>query len=190
MTAEELVPVPSLSAFRNRKLIPVPPRGRFHFSIEGDTFQQFLSPTARLNDNSLNGAAILLQTQLLKGGNDTAASVAVLSTHDLVRMRDGSPDDQIWRCAKHTDYWLKDTWVLPIHRRDINHWVLCIIYPNKKQLRLFDSFAEQRPWHVDIKVRMLIMFHIPDTDYLLGCHDSHCPLVLYRPQKWPRLLTI
>ncbi|KZP33320.1 hypothetical protein FIBSPDRAFT_882069 [Athelia psychrophila] len=145
VTAEELVPVLSLSDFRNRQLIPVPHRGCFHFVIEGDTFKQFLSPTAQLNDNSLNGAAILLQTQLLKGDMDTAASVAVLSTHDL------------------------DTWVLPIHRRDIGHWVLCIIYPNKQCLRLFDSFAEQRPWHVDLKNIMTLVARLCCIARKNGC---------------------
>lgn len=157
LTAAELVPVPLLREFCYWKLVPLP-RCRFHILIEGDTFKQFLSPTALLNDNSLNRGAALLQTQLLKCNIDAAASVAVLSTHDLVRIQYESDDNQLWRCSKHAEYWLKDRWVLPIHRPDTNHWVLCVIYPNRKRSCLFDSFVEEHPWNADIKVCVLLIF--------------------------------
>ncbi|KAF7976360.1 hypothetical protein HWV62_6913 [Athelia sp. TMB] len=176
LAADELVPIPLLRNFRYRKVVPLPPR-RFDVSMERDTFQQFLSPTALLNDNSLNGAAILLQTQILKSNINSTASVAILSTHDLVRIHYGSPDDQLWRGAKATQYWDKNVWILPIHRPTACHWVLCVIYLDTKQLRLFDSFGEECPWYTDIK-------QLPDNND--SCRSSE----LYSTQEWPPLLTI
>lgn len=108
-----------------------------------------------LNDESINGAAMLLQTQLLNCGVNAAASVAILSTHALVCARYGTSDDQLWRGAKNTLYWTKDVWILPIHRPATKHWVLCVVYPLKKKLHLFDSFAEQTSWHTETKVFIL-----------------------------------
>ncbi|KZP28678.1 hypothetical protein FIBSPDRAFT_994208 [Athelia psychrophila] len=137
-------------------LEPLPSR-RFHVSVDSNTLQQFLSPTAMLNDESINGAAMLLQTQLLNCGVNAAASVAILSTHALVCARYGTSDDQLWRGAKNTLYWTKDVWILPIHRPATKHWVLCVVYPLKKKLHLFDSFAEQTSWHTETKVIMTLI---------------------------------
>ncbi|KZP13887.1 hypothetical protein FIBSPDRAFT_669407, partial [Athelia psychrophila] len=147
-----LVPA-ALHDFRPRKLEHIP-RRRFHVSIEKDTFQQFLSITALLNDNSLNGAAIILQTALLHSDVSTAGQVAIFSTHDLVRARYAVSNEQLWRHTKGTEYWTRDVWVLPIHRQEAHHWVLCVAYPRQKRLHLFDSFADQQPWHAESKIIM------------------------------------
>lgn len=111
---------------------------------------RFISPTCMLNDECINGGALLLQSHFIDefGSSD----VALFSTHDLVRVRYGATDEDLWRCAKRSEYWKKGTWVLPIHRKDAHHWVLCVIYPERKQLHLIDSFAERRGWFSDIKV--------------------------------------
>lgn len=108
-----------------------------------------------LNDECINGAALLLQSHFISefGNSD----VAILTTHDLVRVRYGASDDQLWRNAKRSEYWRKSTWVLPIHRKDDYHWVLCIIYPERKQLHLMDSFADRRSWFPDVKVCLLLL---------------------------------
>lgn len=151
------MPVPWLCDFQRRKLDPLPAR-RFPVAMEEDTFQQFLSPSALLDDNSLNGAALLLQTQLLQSEVDAAGSVVILSTHDLVRIQYGASDEQVWRNAKITQYWTKDIWILPIHRPEAHHWVLCVICLNKKRLCLFDSFAAKQPWHAESKICELLIF--------------------------------
>lgn len=132
--------------------------------MDSKTLRQFLSPTARLNDHSINGAAMLLQTQLLNCDVGAAASVAILSTYSLVCARYGAPDDQLWRGAKNTLYWAKDVWILPIHRPATEHWVLCVVYPHKKKLHLFDSFAEQQPWHAETKVFIIFSLSLLDAD--------------------------
>ncbi|KAG1769968.1 hypothetical protein EV702DRAFT_1181682 [Suillus placidus] len=38
---------------------------------------------------------------------------------------------------------------------DVGHWVLCIIHLRSKELHLFDSFAERKPWKSDTKTDAL-----------------------------------
>lgn len=80
-------------------------------------------------------------------------TVATFSTHDLPRIRYNATDDMLWRNSSWTRYWEKDVWVLPIHRAsNVGHWVLCVIYLSRKELHLFDSLAERKPWKHDVKV--------------------------------------
>ncbi|KAF7967404.1 hypothetical protein HWV62_34409 [Athelia sp. TMB] len=153
LTTEQLVPVPRPHDFKRRTLVPLPAR-RFNVMFETEMFRRFLSPTAMLDDESVNGAAILLQTHYLRFEFAAAASTAILTTHDLVRGRFNAADDQLWRNAKNSQYWSKNVWLLPIHRPDAHHWVLCIVYPDEKKIHLFDSFAEQKPWHAEVKIIM------------------------------------
>ncbi|KIM54794.1 hypothetical protein SCLCIDRAFT_136017, partial [Scleroderma citrinum Foug A] len=76
---------------------------------------------------------------------------AVLSTHDLPRVRHNAMDDAMWRNTSWTHYWEKDIWILPIHQP--GHWVVCTIDFTFKRLFLFDSFAEWKPWKKDIWVQ-------------------------------------
>ncbi|KIO07166.1 hypothetical protein M404DRAFT_137877, partial [Pisolithus tinctorius Marx 270] len=50
-------------------------------------------------------------------------------------------------------YWEKPIWILPIHRPSpVSHWVICIVKFTSKQILLFDSLTEQKPWKCDVKV--------------------------------------
>lgn len=111
------------------------------------------SPTARLNDVCINSCAILLwHSQLDASG----VQCAMLSTHDLPRIRYNALDDVIWRNTSWIHYWEKDIWVLPIHRPlGIRHWVLCIIRLSDKNLFLFDSLGDRQPWENDVKVSLI-----------------------------------
>lgn len=105
------------------------------------------SPTAFLNDVCINGCAVLLQMDMPN------SDVAIFSTFDLPRIRYHATDDMLWRNTRWTCYWEKDVWVLPIHRpAHVGHWVVCVIYLSTKELRLFDSLAERKPWKHDVKV--------------------------------------
>ncbi|KAG1879476.1 hypothetical protein C8R48DRAFT_767734 [Suillus tomentosus] len=104
------------------------------------------SPTAFLNDVCINGCAVLLQMDMPN------SDVAIFSTFDLPRIRYHATDDMLWRNTRWTCYWEKDVWVLPIHRpAHVGHWVVCVIYLSTKELRLFDSLAERKPWKHDVK---------------------------------------
>jgi hypothetical protein len=113
------------------------------------------SPTARLNDVCLNGCAILLHDAYMS--THAAQRTAILSTHDLPRIRYNAPDEILWRQTSWTRYWEKEVWILPIHRPvPVGHWVLCVIHRSSRKFYLFDSLAEERPWQHDIKASALL----------------------------------
>ena len=113
------------------------------------------SPTARLNGTCINGCATLLYSSFMTTTPHTTSQCAILSTCDLVWIRKGLPDDGLWQSLSCTSYWLKDFWVIPIHREAVEggHWVLCVAYVRTRTLFMFDSIAEQAGWMSDIAVR-------------------------------------
>ncbi|KAF7972323.1 hypothetical protein HWV62_18424 [Athelia sp. TMB] len=122
---------------------------RSRISYAPEDIARFVSPTSMLNDDCINGAALLLQSHFID--EFSRSDVAILTTHDLVRIRYAASDEDIWRNTKRSEYWTKPAWVLPIHRKDACHWVLCVIYPAKKRVHLIDSFADRGGWFSDIK---------------------------------------
>ncbi|RDB19001.1 hypothetical protein Hypma_014420 [Hypsizygus marmoreus] len=113
----------------------------------------FRNPTARLNDVCINGGAAYLQTKFSHPSNEAsrhAERCAIFSTHHL-RMARYHTDEEMWRRTASTMYWLRDVWILPIHRRCPEHWVLCVIYPERRQLLLFDSLGQVNPWRHQVK---------------------------------------
>jgi len=126
-------------------------------AVDGFPRQTFLpsdasilaSPDIQLNDTCINGCAALLYSAFLP----SSSSCAILSTHNLPRIRFQADDDLIWHNVSWTRFWEKSVWILPIHRTlPVGHWVLCTINLPSRQLFLFDSLAEQKPWKRDIKV--------------------------------------
>ena len=107
-----------------------------------------INPTALLNDVCINGGAALLQ-HLLSVKNLPSAMhsqrCALFSTFDLLRIRSGASDDDLWRNVEFTRYWEKDVCILPIHRPHTRHWVLCCISYKTCELFLFDSLAAECP---------------------------------------------
>jgi len=116
------------------------------------------SETARLNDVCINGGAALLQEHF----HDTK-KIAILTTYDILRVRYRASDDDLWRNIRKTKYWCRDTWILPIHRRTTEHWVLCVICLEDHRLLLFDSLAAEHPWQQDIKVCLLFIQYLHVT---------------------------
>lgn len=176
----------------------VPPRREFSF-YPAD-IARLISPTSLLSGECVNGGALLLQAQLARSGEDKLQgsaednsqgfdprSVAILNTHDLVYIRSGASDDVVWRNVKRVEYWSKSVWILPIHRQYAQHWVVCIIYPEQKQLHLFDSFADRKSWNGDVKVCL----SIAQLRYLLTVYSGYyaaCrPFINSRRQTWVSL---
>ncbi|KAG1724201.1 uncharacterized protein EDB91DRAFT_1239990 [Suillus paluster] len=132
-----------------------------------------------LNDVCVNGCAVLLQM-------DMPDPSVVFSTHDLPRIRYNAADDMLWRNTSWTNYWAKDVWVLPIHRpSNIGQWVVCIIYLSRKELHLFDSLAERKPWKHDVKdvmkliCRLLMVAHQRDQEVHIDMDGwVACPLTV------------
>ncbi|KIO09804.1 hypothetical protein M404DRAFT_130054 [Pisolithus tinctorius Marx 270] len=153
-------------------------------TFEANDYERLASPTARLNDTCINGCSALLYSEFQ---SSAAAQCAIFSMHDLPRIRYHAEDNVLWRNISWTRYWEKTTWILPIHRPSpIGHWVLCVIKFPSKQLLLFDSLAEQKPWKQDIKVteysctlRLLTVRRISPDSFLafprrdLGSWSAH-----------------
>ncbi|KAG2154223.1 uncharacterized protein EDB93DRAFT_1239586 [Suillus bovinus] len=111
------------------------------------------SQTALLNDSCINECAVLLYLEAVQL-SPMIEQYTILSTHNLPHIRYNAPDD---------------VWILPIHRpSDVGHWVLCVVHLRSKELHLFDSFAERKPWKSDIKcVWVLAMI-------VVTLHGYHC----------------
>jgi Ulp1 family protease len=118
------------------------------FCFRPKDLQILASRTALINDACLNGSAILLQEYCQ---SKHAGRCAILSTYDLVRIRYNCDDTNLWRHVENSSYWLKNIWILPIHRPQDVHWVLAIIHVHKHEIHIFDSFAEKRGWKKDLQ---------------------------------------
>ncbi|KAJ8076923.1 hypothetical protein AAF712_011238 [Marasmius tenuissimus] len=97
--------------------------------------------TARLNEDCVNGCAILLQEQF--SSMDT--SVTVFSTFTIPSlMQKSSWTQAAWRVVQHTEYWSKRIWIIPIHSRTMEHWAVAIVKADTREIILFDSFASKK----------------------------------------------
>ncbi|RDB29776.1 hypothetical protein Hypma_013855 [Hypsizygus marmoreus] len=136
-------------------------------------------PTARLNDVCLNGGAALLQDFLSHPSHESSRysqSCAIFTTFDLNMVRCVASYDQMWRRTSASMYWLRDVWILPIHRRSPSeHWVLCVIYPEQRRLHLFDSLAENWHWKHEVPSIMNLI-----TSLVINAnrHGHHLPVVV------------
>ncbi|KIK79744.1 hypothetical protein PAXRUDRAFT_36366 [Paxillus rubicundulus Ve08.2h10] len=107
------------------------------------------SPTAHINDVCINGCIPLLFSTIKP--IDTHR-FAVFSMHDLTRIQYNASDEVLWKAMWWICFWKKDIWIIPIQRPSpVGHWVLCIAYLSQKELLLFDSLGEQKPWRADVQ---------------------------------------
>jgi hypothetical protein len=136
-----------------------------HDRYDGRCIQETFSPkeleimgssVSRLNDDCINGISKLLQYIFSEPTNPYTTSssrCALFSTHDLLMVRYSASNEEIWRRTHGTEFWRKDIWILPIHRRfPAEHWVMAIICPHSREIFCFDSFAETHPWKRELKV--------------------------------------
>lgn len=132
------------------------PRAVGRFSMYPDSICLLRNPIAWLDDVCINACASLLQNFFSAPqlpSCEASRSCAIFSTHDLVRVREDTPDEYFWRQVNATQYWKKPTWIIPIHRPSPeSHWVLCIARPHVHVLFLFDSFGHQGSWTRDVEV--------------------------------------
>ncbi|KAF9031576.1 hypothetical protein BJ165DRAFT_1358214 [Panaeolus papilionaceus] len=108
-----------------------------------------------LNDVCLNGCAEIIQRSL----NNSSAATEALNAQQSLQLTGSDTNKELeqalWKNSKRTSYWSKEAWILPIHRPGLDgntgHWVLCVAYPRKETIYLYDSFAERRPWETEAK---------------------------------------
>ena len=145
--------VPSMEASRRRCEMD----GFRRLSFEPEDVVILANPTACLNDVCINGCIPLLFSSIKPPNSQR---FAVFSTYDLPRIHYGASDDSLWKGTRHTTFWTKDIWIIPIHRPSpVGHWVLCIALLSRRELRLFDSLAEEKPWRADVQVCILACAH-------------------------------
>ena len=138
--------------------------GAYRSSFMAEDVVILANPTGCLNDVCINGRIPLLFS-LIKPPD--ANCFAVFSTHDLPRIRYNASDESLWRGTRHTMFWTKDTWILPIHRPSpVGHWVLCIALFPRRELYLFDSLAEEKGWPADVQVRTYLLSCCNNSNYV------------------------
>ena len=130
--------------------------------------------TAQLNDVCINGSAALLRT-IFATHTDRCA---ILSTFDLVKVRNNVSDVNLWESVAPSQYWLRDIWILPIHRERPGHWVLCKIMCRSRELLLFDSLADREPWCGEVHDIMILIQRLV---FLANGHGHELSLI---PQDW------
>jgi Ulp1 family protease len=130
--------------------------GVAQFIFDNQVIDILSSPTALLNDVCLNGGAAVLYRYISSQYPPCTQRCALLSTFDLVRIRGNLSDAILWRNIRHTLYWRKSVWILPVHRpRPAGHWVLAIIYTDAQEIHLFDSLASRQAWLGDVEVSLI-----------------------------------
>ncbi|GLB45913.1 hypothetical protein LshimejAT787_3800020 [Lyophyllum shimeji] len=134
------------------------PTGRIVFDERELAIMQ--SPVGRLNDVCINGISTLLHDQFSAPTHynfQSSQRCALFSTYDLQMVRYNAADAELWRRTKLTEYWTRDVWILPIHRSQSEHWVMCTISLNTRELFLFDSFGSRAPWRREIQEIMQLI---------------------------------
>ena len=124
------------------------------FDLGPTELQILSSKDSLLNDICINGLSKLLQALFIRDSwhQTSAGRCAIFSTYDLNRIRYQASDHELWRSTRRLNFWERDIWIIPVHRRTENHWVLAVLYLQHKEVHVFDSLAVRASWDQDIKV--------------------------------------
>lgn len=121
----------------------------FHTLVfDADTLRRLSNPFVFLNSSAINGCSALLYD--LKPRED----VVIFSSYDLTRMRDGTSDSELWRHTKHTKFWQRHMWIIPVHRMHQVHWTSAVVNTAAGTIELFDSLADKRETEKDLQVHV------------------------------------
>ncbi|KAF9479003.1 hypothetical protein BDN70DRAFT_807721 [Pholiota conissans] len=113
------------------------------YGLGADELRILTKTNALLNSSCINGLSALLQRLFTRDPLHSAAAnrCVIFSTYDLVRIDYKASDAELWRNTYRTEFWSKDTWIIPIHRQSQCHWVLAVVYLSSGRIHLFDSLA-------------------------------------------------
>jgi hypothetical protein len=124
--------------------------GRKNTSIAVEDIARFQSPTGRLCGFGLNGVAAALLELFTRTG-ESARRCALFSRYDLPRVHFRCSDSELWRVISPSKYWEKNLWLIPIHRRDEQHWVFVLVDVYAERIYFFDSLGGDN-WRPDLCV--------------------------------------
>ncbi|KAJ8077749.1 hypothetical protein PM082_002182 [Marasmius tenuissimus] len=104
-----------------------------------DTLTRIDKETAWLSADCVNSCSALLRHSF---GGDECALISTFAMQTFLNDKRTGPAT-IWRLLRATKYWTKKTWIIPIHDSDRMHWIVAIVRRERKQILLFDSFADR-----------------------------------------------
>lgn len=109
-----------------------------------------MDSTALLNDVCMNDGLQLLIRHLEPSHTNQCA---VLTTYTMAYIKLDTDDNTIWHSVRHTAYWKKPVWIIPIHlAHPYQHWTLSVADASTSILHIFDSIANESLWMDDVKV--------------------------------------
>ncbi|KAJ7727050.1 hypothetical protein B0H14DRAFT_2410313 [Mycena olivaceomarginata] len=152
--------------------------GRKNTSIAVEDIARFQSPTGRLCGFGLNGVAAALLELFTRTG-ESARRCALFTTYDLPRVHFRCSDSELWRVISPSKYWEKNLWLIPIHRRDEQHWVFVLVDVYAERIYFFDSLGGDN-WRPDLRLVMLLITRL----VILASRHRH-PLHVSTPQETP-----
>ncbi|KAJ7118428.1 hypothetical protein C8R43DRAFT_1137360 [Mycena crocata] len=151
----------SLDVHQERKTHTVVGHRRWPtLKIEPTDLDRVTSQTGRLNCFVLNGLAASFLGVFghpYSPNCETANQCAVFSTYDLTRVHYKKGDANLWSATKHTEYWDKPLWLIPVHRPTEEHWVLVVASVREQELFFFDSLARKSGWRKDLHDTMVLI---------------------------------
>ncbi|KAF8178009.1 hypothetical protein BJ912DRAFT_856565, partial [Pholiota molesta] len=129
----------------------VPASEPYHLS--NSELQILNTKDALLDDICINGLSTFLHELFTRDPHHhaSASRCAIFSTYELIRIRYKAPDVELWKSTYRHNFWTKDIWIVPIHRRSECHWVLAIVYLQRREVHLFDSLAGRASWNRDVQ---------------------------------------
>ncbi|KAJ7588794.1 hypothetical protein C8J56DRAFT_1049722 [Mycena floridula] len=107
-------------------------------SISGVDIHQLVDPRGWLNDDCIIVGAGVLFDHVFR--HHDHPKIALLSTYLLQQCNRVS----VWNLVRHTEFWNRSIWLIPVNRAAAQHWVLYVVYLNTGTIHLFDSFGQVR----------------------------------------------
>ncbi|KAJ7573267.1 hypothetical protein C8J56DRAFT_1132067 [Mycena floridula] len=128
-----------------------------------------------LNDDCISVTSSVLFDHVFP--DHCSPHIALLSCYVTSQTR----TEGVWRTAKHSLYWSRSIWLLPVNRVDESHWVLYIVYVNSGIIRMFDSFGHPPKEDEVQRIVNLVRFLIDSANR--NGHSLTVPVQSWRVQS-------
>ncbi|KAG7091657.1 hypothetical protein E1B28_010678 [Marasmius oreades] len=125
---------------------------QMRYTFRSEMLDRIDGRTSRLCGDSINACAVLLQELISSDSSisgsalsspDTAGKFAILSTYVTPKIFEEPGNQGVWRLARRSRYWCYEKWILPLHDREMEHWLLAVFCLKSRNIYLFDSFGSR-----------------------------------------------
>ncbi|KAL0572373.1 hypothetical protein V5O48_009588 [Marasmius crinis-equi] len=103
-------------------------------------YDRLESPSQWMNDGCVEGITRALGA-LHRPFSDECAFFSPLMVQRI--LQPVPMVESVWKIARRTEYWRKETWILPLHSESTFHWMLVVFKPKLRQVWWFDSMVER-----------------------------------------------